>query len=114
MNIRNQVQLIGNVGGTPEIKELSNDKSLARFSVATQESYKDTHGNWVNKTDWHQVVAWGSSARNVEKLLDKGVEVALQGKLATRQWEDKNGEKRYTTEVILNEFTLVGKKKEAI
>lgn len=112
MNIRNQVQLIGFVGNAPEIKELSNNKSLAKFSIATQESYKDKNGNWVNKTDWHQVVAWGPSANRVEKLLDKGTEVALQGKLATRQWEDKNGESRYTTEVILNDFTLVGKKKE--
>lgn len=112
MNIRNQVQLIGHVGNEPEIRELSNNKSLAKFSIATRHSYKDNNGNWINKTDWHQVVAWGASARSVEKSIEKGTEIALQGKLATRQWEDKNGETRYTTEVILSEFTLVGGKKE--
>lgn len=108
MNIRNQVQLIGYVGNAPEVKEIGTDKTLARFSVATQESYKDAQGEWVNNTEWHQVVAWNGSAKRVEKALQKGTEVALHGKLTTRSWEDAEGNKRYSTEVVLNDFTLVG------
>lgn len=110
MTIRNQVQLIGNVGATPEIKQLSGNKSLAKFSIATNESYKDNTGNWIQKTDWHNVVAWGPVAGLVGKLLDKGKQVALQGKLSTRKWEDKQGNDRYITEIILSEFTLLSKK----
>lgn len=112
MNIRNQVQLIGNVGNAPEIKELGSGKTLARFSVATKDNYKDANGNWVNNTDWHQVVAWNGNAKAVEKALEKGTEVALNGKLSTRSWQDADGKTHYTTEVILNEFSLLGTKKE--
>ncbi len=111
MNIRNQVQLIGFVGNTPELKQLNADKVLARFSVATNDSYKDAQGNWVNNTDWHQIVAWGSSAKRVEKALLKGAEVALTGKLSTRGWQDADGKTHYATEVVLDDFTLLGVKK---
>ena len=110
MNIRNQVQLIGHVGNTPELKEVGTDKTLARFSIATNESYKNAQGEWVKNTEWHQVVAWNGSAKRVEKALQKGIELVLQGKLTTRSWEDAEGNTRYTTEVILNDFTLVGVK----
>jgi len=110
MNIRNQVQLIGHVGATPEVKILDSNKTLAKFSFATNDSYKNAQGEWVKDTEWHQIVAWGITAQNVEKVLAKGSEVVLKGKLATRSWEDAEGMKRYTTEVILSEFTLVGSK----
>ena len=112
MNIRNQVQLIGNVGNAPEVKQLSSDKTLARFSIATKDSYKDAQGNWVNNTDWHTVVAWGANAKRVEKQLSKGSELALVGKLSTRSWEDSEGKTHYTTEVVLDDFTLLGGKKD--
>ena len=111
MSLRNQVQLIGRVGMNPEVKLLEGDKALAKFSIATDDSYKNQQGEWVNNTDWHQIVAWGVNAKNVEKALSKGTEVVLKGKLATRSWEDSAGAKRYVTEVILNEFTVVGKSK---
>ena len=113
MTIRNQVQLIGHVGGTPEIRELENDSVFVKFSLATNESYKNSQGLWVNNTEWHQVVAWGNTARRIFQLVDKGSELALQGKLTTRSWVDSEGNKRYNTEVSLKEFTLLGSKKES-
>ena len=113
MNIRNQVQLIGHVGNAPELIEVGTDKTLARFSIATNESYKNAQGEWVTNTEWHQVVAWNGTAKRVEKALQKGTELVLQGKLTTRSWEDADGNTRYTTEVILNDFTLVGIKTKA-
>ena len=88
MNIRNQVQLIGHVGNAPELIEVGTDKTLARFSIATNESYKNAQGEWVTNTEWHQVVAWNGTAKRVEKALQKGTELVLQGKLTTRSWED--------------------------
>ena len=113
MNIRNQVQLIGHVGNAPELKEVGTDKTVARFSIATNESYKNAQGEWVTNTEWHQIVAWNGTAKRVEKALQKGTELVLQGKLTTRSWEDADGNTRYTTEVILNDFTLVGIKAKA-
>ena len=113
MNIRNQVQLIGHVGNAPELIEVGTDKTLARFSIATNESYKNAQGEWVTNTEWHQVVAWNGTAKRVEKALLKGTELVLQGKLTSRSWEDADGNTRYTTEVILNDFTLVGIKTKA-
>jgi single-strand DNA-binding protein len=112
MNIRNQVQLIGHVGNAPELKEIANNKTVARFSIATRNSYKDAQGNWVNNSDWHQIVAWDTQAKSVQKALEKGTEVALFGKLSTRNWQDSDGKTHYVTEVILNDFTLLGAKKE--
>ena len=111
MNIKNHVQLIGHVGNTPEVKELASNKRMAKFSIATNESYKDTSGSWVNKTEWHNIVVWGKQTDLVQKHIHKGTELAMTGKLTTRQWEDAAGQKRYTTEIILNEFALVGQRK---
>lgn len=112
MTIKNQVQLIGHVGGTPEIKELENGSVFVKFSIATNESYKNSQDLWVNKTEWHKITAWGNTAKRIFQLVDKGTELALQGKLATRSWVDLEGVKRYATEISLKEFTLLGNKKE--
>ena len=108
-NMRNSVQIIGNVGNTPEVRQLEGGKMMARFSVATNESYKNAKGETVKSTDWHNFVAWGNQAKIVSDYLSKGREVAIEGKLTTRSFEDKSGEKRYVTEIVVNEVLLLGK-----
>ncbi|ARV09573.1 single-stranded DNA-binding protein [Winogradskyella sp. PC-19] len=107
--LRNKVQLIGNLGNDPEIVNLESGKTLAKFSVATNESYKNAQGEKVTDTQWHNIVAWGKTAQIVEKYVGKGKEVAIEGKLTTRSWEDKDGIKRYTTEVVCSELLMLGK-----
>ncbi|WGD35647.1 single-stranded DNA-binding protein [Olleya sp. YS] len=107
--LRNKVQLIGNLGQDPEIINLESGKKLAKFSLATNESYKDANGTKQTKTDWHNIVAWGKTADIIEKYVIKGKEVAVEGKLTTRTWEDKDGMKRYITEVVCNELLMLGK-----
>ena len=108
--LKNKVQLIGNLGNDPEIKTMENGRKMARFSVATNESYKNSNGEKVTDTQWHNLVAWGSTAELVEKLLSKGTEVVIDGKLVSGNYLDKEGNKRYYTEVHVNEFLLVGTK----
>ena len=107
--LKNRVQLIGNLGNDPEIINLESGKMLAKFSIATNENYKNAQGEKITDTQWHNVVAWGNVAAIAEKFLQKGKEVALEGKLTTRSWEDKDGIKRYTTEVVCNELLLLSK-----
>ncbi|MBL85280.1 MAG: single-stranded DNA-binding protein [Winogradskyella sp.] len=107
--LKNKVQLIGNLGNDPEIINLESGKMLAKFSIATNESYKNANGEKVTDTQWHNIVAWGKTAQIVEKFVTKGREVAIEGKLTTRSWEDKDGMKRYTTEVVCNELLMLGK-----
>ncbi|MBT8245248.1 MAG: single-stranded DNA-binding protein [Winogradskyella sp.] len=107
--LRNKVQLIGNLGNDPEVINLESGKTLAKFSIATNESYKNAHGEKVTDTQWHNIVAWGKTAQIVEKYVGKGKEVAIEGKLTTRSWEDKDGIKRYTTEVVCSELLMLGK-----
>ena len=107
--LRNKVQLIGNLGNDPEIVTLESGKKLAKFSIATNESYKNNKGERVTDTQWHNVVAWGKTAEIIERFVTKGKEVAIEGKLTTRSWEDKEGQKRYTTEVVCNELLMLGK-----
>jgi single-strand DNA-binding protein len=108
--LKNKVQLIGNLGGKPEIKEMESGKKLATFNVATNESYRNAKGEKVTETQWHRVVAWGKVAEIAEKYLDKGKEVALEGKLINRSYNDKDGNKRYITEIQVNELLLLGAK----
>jgi len=108
--LRNKVQLIGNLGNTPEIITLDSGKKLAKFSIATNESYKNAQGEKVQDTQWHNVIAWNKTAEIVEKYLDKGKEVAIEGKLTTRSYDDKDGNKRYITEVVCNELLMLGSK----
>ncbi|RZJ68466.1 MAG: single-stranded DNA-binding protein [Flavobacterium sp.] len=106
--LRNRVQLIGHAGQDPEIKNFEKGK-LASFSIATNEIYKNDKGEKVEETQWHRAVAWGKNAEFVEKYVTKGKELAVEGKLVHRNYDDKNGEKRYITEVVINEFMLLSK-----
>ncbi len=108
--LRNKVQLIGNLGNDPEIIALESGRKLAKFSLATNESYKDVNGEKQTKTDWHNIVAWGKTAEIIEKYVTKGKEVVVEGKLTTRNYETKEGEKRYITEVVCNELLMLGSK----
>jgi single-strand DNA-binding protein len=108
--LRNKVQLIGNLGNDPEIINLESGKILAKFSIATNESYKNAKGEKITDTQWHNVVAWGKTAEIVEKYITKGKEIAIEGKLTNRSWEDKDGNKRYTTEVVCSEVMMFGNK----
>lgn len=109
--LKNRVQLIGHLGNNPDIRNIETGKKLARFSVATNESYHNAKGEKVIETQWHQLVAWGKTAQLVEKYLTKGSEVAVDGKLVSRNYTDKNGTKKYVTEVQVNEILLLGSKK---
>ncbi len=108
--LKNKVQLIGNLGQDPEITNFESGKILAKFSIATNESYKNAQGEKVTDTQWHNVIAWGKTAQIVEKYVTKGKEVAIEGKLTSRSYDDKDGNKRYITEVVCNELLLLGNK----
>ncbi|MBR9921438.1 MAG: single-stranded DNA-binding protein [Bacteroidetes bacterium] len=103
----NRVTLIGNTGKDPEIRTLENGAKVATFSVATDEGYKDNTGNWVDRTEWHNVVGWRGLAERAERTLKKGMLVYVEGKLSTRKWQDKDGNDRYRTEIIANYFRIV-------
>jgi len=107
--LRNKVQLIGNLGKDPEINNLESGKILAKFAIATNESYKNASGEKITDTQWHNVVAWGKTAQIIEKYVTKGKEVAIEGKLTSRSYETKEGEKRYITEVVCSELLMLGK-----
>jgi single-strand DNA-binding protein len=108
--LRNKVQLIGRVGQDPEIANLEAGKKRAKFSIATHENYTNAKGEKVENTDWHNVVAWGKTAEIIEKFVTKGKEIAIEGKLTTHTWDDKEGIKHYMTEVICNELLMLGGK----
>ncbi len=109
-SLRNRVVLIGHLGGSPETKELNGGKAMTRFSLATTESYKNEKGEKVSETQWHNLVAWGKVAEIAGKYLEKGKEVAIEGKLVTRNYNDKDGVKRYVTEIVVNDLLLIGSK----
>jgi|SRR5690606_5779235 len=106
--IKNQVQLIGNVGQEPSVTSLDSGKKVARISLATNENYKNSKGEKQTDTQWHTVVAWGKTADIIEKYVGKGKEIAIEGKLTSRSYEDKEGNKRYVTEVVASEILLLG------
>lgn len=110
-NLKNKVQLIGNLGMNPEIKPLEDGKKLAKFSMATNESYKNSKGEKIEETQWHNLIAWGKTAEIIEKYVQKGDEVAVEGKLKNSSYEDKDGNKRYVTEVVVNEILMLNGKK---
>lgn len=110
-NLKNSVRLIGNLGMNPDVKEVTGGKKLAKFSLATSATHKDSEGNRVSETQWHNLVAWGRQAEIAEKFLVKGKEVAIEGKLVSRSYTDKEGVKRYVTEVIVHELLLIGGRK---
>ncbi|CAM4220045.1 single-stranded DNA-binding protein [Zobellia nedashkovskayae] len=108
--LKNHVQLIGNVGQEPTITNLESGKKVARFSLATNEYYKDAKGEKQTETNWHTVVAWGKTAEIIEKYVAKGKEVAVAGKLKTRTYTTDDGNQRYATEVVADEILLLGSK----
>ena len=107
--MKNKVQLIGHVGQEPEIKTFDGGKKVVNFTLATNESYKNEKGEKVEQTEWHRVTAWGKVADIIEKYVIKGKEIAIEGKLTHRSYDDKNGEKRFVTEVVANDVLLLGK-----
>ena len=111
--LKNKVQLIGNLGNNPEVKSLDGGKKVARFNVATSESYRNTKGEKITETQWHTLVAWGKVAEIAEKFLQKGSEVAIEGKLINRSYNDKDGNKKYITEVQVNEILMFGKENKS-
>ena len=104
---RNNVQLVGNLGNDPEMKDVKGGRRMARLSVATNERWKDASGDWKEDVQWHPVVAWGKQAELVADQLRKGSKVSLDGRLVHRSYEAKDGQKRYVTEVVLSGFRLV-------
>ncbi|MEQ3500372.1 single-stranded DNA-binding protein [Tenacibaculum sp. SSH1-16] len=108
--LKNRVQLIGNLGNTPEIITLDSGKKLAKFAIATNEAYKNAQGEKITDTQWHNIVAWNKTAEIIEKYLEKGKEVMIEGRLTSRSFEDKEGNKRYITEVVCNELLMLGSK----
>lgn len=110
--LRNKVQLIGNLGNAPEIRNTESGKKLARFSIATNESYRNAKGEKITDTQWHNVIAWGKTAEIIEKYLDKGSEVMIEGRLVNGSYSDKEGNKKYFTEVEVNDVLMLGSKKQ--
>lgn len=111
-SLRNSVQLIGRLGKDPEVRALDNGNKVANFSLATTDKYKNKKGEKVEDTQWHNIVVWGKLAGVVEKYVKKGQEIALEGKLVHRVYENSDGEKRYVTEVVVNDLVMLGGKKD--
>ena len=103
----NRVTLIGNLGRDPEIRTLETGAMVAKFSVATDEGYRDTSGNWEDRVEWHEVVAWRQLADRAQAVLKKGMLIYVEGKLSTRKWKDQNDVERYRTEVVANYFRIL-------
>ena len=106
----NKVILIGNLGKDPEVKYLDNGIAVANFSLATTENYKNKQGERVSQTEWHNIVLWRGLAEVAEKFLKKGSSVYVEGKIKTRKWEDKDGNTRYSTEILVDNMTMLGSK----
>ncbi|WP_271769778.1 single-stranded DNA-binding protein [Aquimarina algiphila] len=107
--LKNKVQLIGNLGQEPEIVNLDSDRKLAKFSIATNDYYYNKQGDKITDTQWHNVIAWGKIADIIEKYVNKGQEIAIEGKLTSRSYDDNEGQKRYITEIVCNELLMLGK-----
>lgn len=108
--LRNKVQLIGNVGDTPKSHTFESGKKVTRFTLATNETYRNANGEKVQDTQWHNLVAWGKTAEIIDQYVTKGKEVAIEGKLTSRSYENEAGEKHYITEILVNEILLLDSK----
>lgn len=104
----NKVILLGNVGQDPECRTTQSGQSVATIRLATSEKYKDKEGNMQERTEWHTVVAWGKTAEIVQKYAPKGKQLYIDGRLQTRKWQDKNGQDRYSTEIVADTIKLLG------
>jgi len=109
--LKNSVRLVGNLGTNPEVKSFDQNKKMARLSLATNETYNNQKGEKITETQWHNLVLWGKQAEIAESYLKKGDEISIEGKLASRNYTDKEGIKRYVTEVVVNELLMLGGKK---
>jgi single-strand DNA-binding protein len=109
----NKVILVGNLGKDPEVRHLEGGAAVANFPLATTEIYKDKMGQRQEQTEWHNIVVWRGLAEVAEKFLKKGMTIYIEGKLRTRSWDDKEGNKRYTTEVVGDTFTILSKKENS-
>ena len=103
----NKAILVGNVGGEPEIRNLDNDAKVATFSLATSERYQDRNGQRQERTEWHRIVAWRGLAGIVEQYVHKGTKLYIEGKITYRQYKDKDGNDRYTTEIVADEMKML-------
>ena len=109
-NLRNSVRLMGFLGSDPEVKAISEKKKVARVSIATNDSYKNDKGEKIEETQWHNLVLWDKLANLAESYLHKGSEIYIEGKLNSRTYTDKEGAKRYITEIVVNDIQMLGKK----
>lgn len=112
-SIRNSIQLIGHLGKDVEFKKFNSGKTKSSFSLATNDYYKNSEGEKVEETQWHNVVAWGKTSELMQTMLKKGSEVLIKGKLVNRSYEDNEGNKKYISEVVASDFVLFGKKNDA-
>ncbi|MEL7122962.1 MAG: single-stranded DNA-binding protein [Bacteroidota bacterium] len=103
----NRVILIGNIGKDPEVRKLESGAMVAKFSIATNENYKDRSGEWQQQTEWHDIVVWRTLAERAENSLKKGMSVYIEGKLTHRSWQDQDGNNRKTTEVVASYFRIL-------
>lgn len=108
----NKVMLVGNVGQDPEVRHLDSGVAVANFNLATNETYKDKNGEKVTQTEWHRIVLWRGLAEVAEKFVKKGEFLYIEGRLRTRSWDDKDGNKKYTTEVFADSMKMLGKKSD--
>ena len=108
----NKVILLGNLGKDPEVRSTSGGMAIARFPLATGERRKDQSGQWVDHTEWHNVVTFGKTAENCQKFLKKGRQIFVEGRIRTNKWQDKEGKDRYTTEILADNVQFVGAKGE--
>jgi len=109
-DLRNRVQLIGNLGMDPEVKKFDGGRTMAKFSLATSQSYNNPKGEKVQDTQWHNLVIWGKMAETAEKFLKKGSEIAAEGKIVYRSYDTKDGQTKYITEIVVNDFLMMSKK----
>lgn len=107
----NNVRLVGRLGHTPEVKTVGKDKKMSRFSLATNESYRNAKGEKMEETQWHNLVLWGKQAEIAGQYLEKGKEIAVDGRIVNRSYDDKDGQKRYITEIVVNGFLMLGDKR---
>jgi len=110
----NKVILVGRLGRDPEIRYTSGGQAVANFSIATDESYKDRNGERQKRTEWHRLVVWGKQAEVVQKFLKKGNEAYFEGRLQTREWQDKEGQKKTTTEIVVTDFRFIGSRGDSL
>ena len=109
-SLKNSVRLVGHLGMDPEVKSFDNNRKLAKLSLATNESYKNDKGERITDTQWHNLILWNAQAKLAADYLKKGDEIAIEGKIANRNYTDKDGIKRYVSEIVVNEFLKIGAK----